>query len=84
MIYYDNVYRLLYGGDTLTVTIRTAQKEQMISVDFREGPEGYAFAEEGHPYTADLFPRIEEVYQEYADTLRSGDTITAVFHIKRL
>lgn len=84
MIYYEEVYRLLHGGDTLTVTIRTAQTERIIIADFREGPEEYAFAEAGHAYTADLFPRIEEVYQECSDHFRNGSTLSAIFQIMRL
>ncbi|HEY6406938.1 MAG TPA: hypothetical protein VIY29_05675, partial [Ktedonobacteraceae bacterium] len=47
MTYYQEVYRLLQGGDTLTVTIRTSEVERMIVTSFREGPEGYVFDEVG-------------------------------------
>jgi hypothetical protein len=84
MIYYEEVYRLLHGGDTLTVTISTAETERIIIADFREGPEEYAFAEAGHAYTPDIFPRIEEVYQECLDNFRNGSTLSVIFQIKRL
>lgn len=84
MIYYEEVYRLLHGGDTLTVTIHTSEIERIIIADFRDGPEEYAFAEAGHAYTADLFPRIEEVFQEFLDNFRNGSTLSVIFQIKRL
>ncbi len=84
MIYYEEVYRLLQGGDTLTVTIHTPETERIIIADFRDGPEEYVFAEAGHAYTADLFPRIEEVYQECPGHFRNGSTLSVIFQIQRL
>ena len=84
MIYYEEVYRLLNEGDTLTVTMRTAETERVIIADFREGPEDYAFVEAGHAYTPDLFPRIEEVYQEFLNHFREGGILSVIFQIKRL
>lgn len=83
-IYYEEVYRLLHEGDTLTVTIRTADTERKIIADFRDGPEEYALAEAGHAYTADLFPRIEEEYQEFPGNFRNGSTLSVIFQITRL
>jgi len=84
MIYYQEVYRLLQGGDTLTVTIRTSEVERMIPTSFREEPGEYVFDEVGHAQTADLFPRIEEMYQQVLGFFRSGSTLSVIFHIKRL
>ncbi|HVB22858.1 MAG TPA: hypothetical protein VNG51_13015 [Ktedonobacteraceae bacterium] len=84
IIYYEEVYRLLNEGDTLTVTMRTFETERVISADFREGPEDYAFVEAGHVYTPDLFPRIEEVYQEFSGNFRDGSILSVIFQIKRL
>src|SRR6266568_3350247 len=84
MIYYQEVYRLLQGGDTLTVTIRTSEVERMIATSFREEPGEYVFDEVGHAQTPDLFPRIEEMYQQVLGLFRSGSTLSVIFHIKRL
>jgi len=84
MTYYQEVYRLLQGGDTLTVIIRASEGERMITTSFREGPGGYVFDEPGNVQTPDLFPRIEEMYQEILGLFHSGSTLSVSFQIKRL
>ena len=84
MTYYQEVYRLLQGGDTLTVTIRASGVERMITTIFREGSGGYVFDEPGNVQTPDLFPRIEEMYQEILGLFHSGSTLSVSFQIKRL
>jgi len=84
MTYYEEVYRLLQGGDTLTVTIRAFEVERIITTIFREGPGGYVFDEPGNVQTPDLFPRIEEMYQEILGLFHSGSTLSVSFQIKRL
>ncbi len=62
--YYQEVYRLLQGRDTLMVTIRAPEVERIIATSFREELEEYVFDEVGHAQTSDLFPRIEEMSHE--------------------
>jgi len=84
IIYYEEVYRLLNEGDMLTVTMRTSERERVIIADFQDGPEDYAFVEAGYTYIPDLFPRIEEVYQEFLDNFRNGSILSVIFQITRL
>lgn len=84
MTYYQDVYRILQGGDTLTVTIQTAEVKHMITASFREGSKDYVFEERGFVPCPDLFPRIEEMYQEFLNLFYSGNMFSVVFQIKRL
>ncbi|HLX39194.1 MAG TPA: hypothetical protein VKR42_01620 [Ktedonobacteraceae bacterium] len=84
IIYYEEVYRLLNEGDTLIVTMRTYETERVIIADLRDGPEDYVFVEAGYAYTPDLFPRIEEVYQEFLSHFRNESTLSVIFQVKRL
>jgi hypothetical protein len=84
MTYYQDVYRILQGGDTLTVTIHTSEVKRMITTSFREGPKDYVFEEIGFAPYPDLFPRIEETYREVLDLFYSDTTFSVVFQIQRL
>ena len=84
MTYYQDVYRILQGGDTLTVTMYTAEVKRMITASFREGPKDYVFEEAGFAACPDLFPRIEEMYQGVFDLLRSSNKFSVAFQIQRL
>jgi len=85
MIYYQDVYRILQGGDSLTVTMHISELKRVITTNFREGPKDYVFEENGFAPCPDLFPRIEEMYQEIPDfLLHSGNTISVIFQIQRL
>ena len=84
MTYYQDVYRILQGGDTLTVTMYTAEVKRMITASFREGSKDYVFEEAGFAPCPDLFPRIEGMYREVLDLLRSSNMFSVVFQIQRL
>jgi hypothetical protein len=84
MIYYQEVYRLLQSGDTLTVTVRATEGEQTMTASFGEGQRDYVFNEMERSPTPDLFPRIEEMYEKVRGLLRDGDTLSVIFQIKRL
>jgi hypothetical protein len=84
MTYYQEVYRLLQEGDTLTVTIHAPEVTRKIATSFREGLGGCVFDEAGHAQTPDLFPRIEKMYHEIFGLLHSGSTLSTIFQIKRL
>ena len=84
MTYYQDVYRILQGGDTLTVTIHASEVKRMITANFREGPKDYVFEEIGFAPCPDLFPRIEEMYREIFDLLYSCNAFSVVFHIQRM
>ena len=84
MIYYQEVYRLLQSGDTLTVTVRATEGEQTMTASFGEGQLDYVFNEMDRSPTSDLFPRIEEMHQKVRGLLRDGDTLSVIFQIKRL
>ena len=84
MTYYQDVYRILQGGDTLTVTMHTSEVKRVITTSFREGPKDYVFEESGFAPCPDLFPRIEEMYRGILDLFHSGNTFAVVFRIQRL
>lgn len=75
----------LYAGDALTITLRSLHEEKRITASFREA-EGsdYAFDERGYPPTPDLFPRVEEIYQDMCGTLQNDELFSVLFQIKRL
>ncbi|HEY6540693.1 MAG TPA: hypothetical protein VIZ18_07135 [Ktedonobacteraceae bacterium] len=83
-VYYQDVYRILQGGDTLTVTLQIGEVKQTITTNFREGPQDYVFEEAGFAPCPDLFPRIEEVYQKMLDLLHNGTRVSVAFQIQRL
>ena len=83
--YYEDIYRLLQAGDTLTVTFYTAKDEKSIVAAFRDDKQwGYAFEVDGQEPTPDLYPLIENIYQPALLLLQPGDTLTATYHIQRL
>ncbi len=83
-IYYQDVYRLLQRGDTLTVTLQVGEVKQSIITNFREGPRDYVFEEAGFAPCPDLFPRIEEVYRNMLDLLHNSTRVSAAFRIQRM
>ena len=83
MTYYQDVYKILQAGDTLTVTIYAGESKQSITTRFREGPQDYIFEEAGFAPCYDLFPLIEEVYREMIDLLQDNTRTAVAFQIQR-
>ena len=82
--YYQDMYRILQAGDTLTVTFQSPKTVRQIVANFRHDELwSYAFEVEGHQPTPDLFPIIEPVYEETLQALQPGDTCTITYHVQR-
>jgi hypothetical protein len=83
LIYQQDVYRTLRAGDDLTVTVHLDLPPRDVEKTLRFREDGQ-FEEEGilEP-TADLFPLIASMSEQFCRQVQPGDVLTISFQVQR-
>jgi hypothetical protein len=84
MICQQDVYRTLWEGDDLTVTVHLDFPPRDIERTLRFRDDGQLEGEGVLEPTADLLPLLSSLSEPFRQQVQAGDVLTALFQVQRL
>jgi hypothetical protein len=83
MVYQQDVYRTLWVGDDLTVTVHLDLPPRDIERTLRFREDGRLEGEGVSVPTADLLPLISSMSEPFRQQVQPGDVLTVLFQVQR-